>query len=218
MLLICPLHRYLMLFYKSEVVPILFTSRKRHIRYPDGCTHYAMLCVDRDNASLTESWFNTKKPFINPDSAFQQSFQLSSFYNLHSQEWSGVHLRRTLSSIQLVFKQRCFHQSNFYLVEPCVNVIMSAAARHRSILVGGGVPPIQKYRGLRRGAVWAAKEFFSNIPEEISFHPKIFLTTKNYRWRRRRAGAGLYYLVKTSFINPVLFHIESVWLCAELWL
>jgi len=51
----------------------------------------------------------------------------------------------------------------------CANVIVSAA--RRSILVGGGSPPVPKNRR------WRPKNVFSKIFEKISFYPQNFLMT-----------------------------------------
>jgi len=62
-----------------------------------------------------------------------------------------------------------FLAKNNSRLEPCADVIVSAAAR-RSILVGGGSPqPVLKIGG---GAASAAKKCFSKVPE------KIFLSSK----------------------------------------
>jgi len=59
-----------------------------------------------------------------------------------------------------------------FIVEPFADVIMSALAR-RSILVGGGAPPVQDNR---RRRAWAAN-IFSKIPEKTSFYLQNFLIT-----------------------------------------
>src|SRR6218665_3465022 len=56
-------------------------------------------------------------------------------------------------------KNRLETVMNDLKVEPCADVIVSAAVR-RSISVGGGAPPVQEYQRRRRGAGWAAKPIF----------------------------------------------------------
>ena len=58
---------------------------------------------------------------------------------------------------------KCNRRGSPYSIEPCADVIVSAAAR-RSILIGGG-------------AALAAKIFVSKVPEKTSFYPQNVLMT-----------------------------------------
>src|SRR6218665_1911483 len=68
----------------------------------------------------------------------------------------------------------CFVQLGGPVVEPCADVIVSAAARRSISVGGGGAPPVQKIGG---GAAWAAKNIFLRFPNKISFYIQNFLMT-----------------------------------------
>jgi len=54
-----------------------------------------------------------------------------------------------------------------------------SAAGRRSILVGGGAPPVKKEISFDAGAArrWRPKHFFERFPKQFSFYPNNFLMT-----------------------------------------